>query len=158
MARVIFSWKYKIPSSYLILYREKFQNVLWFWEIRFCIHWWIDNYYLKKSSLWFSTNDQEKKSEPRPEFKNNTRIRKRPLKIKQLKLIQNFVASILNTTKRVDHISPGQRSFHWLPVFQRKDFKILNTAVNAWGLKSCGDLLILTSAPSLSLSPVCAGC
>ena len=42
--------------------------------------------------------------------------------IRQLQLIQNTAARVLTTTKKVEYISP---SLHWLPVYQRKDFKVL---------------------------------
>lgn len=44
---------------------------------------------------------------------------------KQLQLIQNAVARILTKTKKVDHITPVQRSLHWLHVGHKIDFKVL---------------------------------
>ena len=64
--------------------------------------------------------------------------------IRQLQLIQNAAARVLTRTKKVDHITPVLRSLHWLPVYQRIDFKILllvYKALNGFGPKYISDLL-----------------
>ena len=44
--------------------------------------------------------------------------------ISKLQYIQN-VADRLTRTKTFDHITPELKSFHWLPVEMRIDFKVL---------------------------------
>ena len=64
--------------------------------------------------------------------------------IRQLQLIQNAAARVLTRTKKVDHITPVLRSLHWLPVYQRIDFKIrllVYKALNGFGPKYISDLL-----------------
>ena len=65
--------------------------------------------------------------------------------IRQLQLIQNAAARVLTNTKKIEHITPVLKSLHWLPVYQRIDFKILLLvfkALNGLGPKYISDLLI----------------
>ena len=64
--------------------------------------------------------------------------------IRQLQLIQNAAARVQTRTKKLDHITPLLRSLHWLPVYQRIDFKILllvYKALNGFWPKYISDLL-----------------
>ena len=64
--------------------------------------------------------------------------------IRQLQLIRNSAARVMTRTKKVAHITPVRRSFHWLPVCQRIDFKILllvYKALTGFGPKYISDLL-----------------
>ena len=64
--------------------------------------------------------------------------------IRQLQVIQNAAARVLTRTKKVDHITPVLRSLHWLPCYQRTDFKILllvYKALNGFWTKYISDLL-----------------
>ena len=45
--------------------------------------------------------------------------------INRLQHVQTSAARLLTATSRYDHVTPVLRSFHWLPVSARIDFKIL---------------------------------
>ena len=75
--------------------------------------------------------------------------------IRKLQMIQNAAARVLTDTRKVDHITPVLRSFHWLPVDQRIDLKILLLvfkSLNGLGPKYIDDLLHHYEASSLRSS------
>ena len=39
--------------------------------------------------------------------------------------IQNYAARLILKLRKYDHIAPGLRKLHWLPIYQRIKFKIL---------------------------------
>ncbi len=45
--------------------------------------------------------------------------------LRKLQYLQNSAVRLLTGTRRSEHIIPVPRDLHWLPVYQRIDFKIL---------------------------------
>ena len=46
-------------------------------------------------------------------------------KIQRLQYVLNSFARLVTLSRKLDHISPVLMEFHWLPVEQRVEFKIL---------------------------------
>ncbi len=57
--------------------------------------------------------------------------------IARLQLVQNAAARLLLKCCKHEHITPILTSLHWLPVYQRIDFKILFLLPGFVGSPSC---------------------
>jgi hypothetical protein len=51
--------------------------------------------------------------------------------LKKMQRVQNTAARIITRTPRRDHITPGLKELHWLPIQSRINFKILTTTYKA---------------------------
>ena len=65
-----------------------------------------------------------------------------------LQSIQKAAARLVTGTRRCDHISPVPRHLHWLPVWQRVEYKVVHQALSGNALSYLSDGCCSASSPT----------